>query len=508
MSLYKYDLFISYAHIDNQPVCDALPGWISRFHESLDTLLSMHLGKQVRIWRDDKLKGNDQFDKEIINQFDGTAALISVLTPRYLSSEWCTREVNEFCNRVNESIVVENKTRIFKIVKTPVESEEPLPGIMQQMLGYDFYVNENGVPMALDAVYGQQYGQGFNRQINRLAFEIANLLKILDTSNDSKRIITREPITHKPTVYLAETAYDVKHHRDDIASQLNNLGFKVLPDSQFPRHEEQAYIDAVNNALDESDVSVHIIGKLYGAVPDGPSDESIVCLQNRLAAKKPGHSSLNRLIWIENVSATMDYKQARFIEDLQSDKDAQHGADLLLGDIEDLKTNLEVLLESVELSNSQAQEQRDLNLTSVVSDSKNTLFLLCTEADRKGTLGLRKYLRAHGITAILPAFKGDSAQVRQVNHEFMTTCDVIVVFYGEGEESWKRSVDTELRKLPALLESKPMPKILTYLSTPCTCDKADLVDMEEPDVIDGRNGIQEEGLSELLDLSDRGIHLT
>ena len=76
-------LFISYAHLDNEPLTDQQQGWITRFHAALSTLLSMRMGRKAEIWRDSKLRGNDIFADEIVQQFPKTALLVSVLTPRY-----------------------------------------------------------------------------------------------------------------------------------------------------------------------------------------------------------------------------------------------------------------------------------------------------------------------------------------------------------------------------------------------------------------------------------------
>ena len=45
---YKYDVFISYARLDNQT------GWVDEFHEELGKLLSSVLGRPAKIWRDKK----------------------------------------------------------------------------------------------------------------------------------------------------------------------------------------------------------------------------------------------------------------------------------------------------------------------------------------------------------------------------------------------------------------------------------------------------------------------
>ncbi len=125
---FEKQVFISYAHLDNQPLTPQQQGWITRFHASLSAMLSMRLGRPAEIWRDVKLTGNDIFADEIVQQFPKTALLISVVTPRYVESEWCTREVKEFCKTAEQSggLVVDNKSRVLKVIKMPVDDEQPL----------------------------------------------------------------------------------------------------------------------------------------------------------------------------------------------------------------------------------------------------------------------------------------------------------------------------------------------------------------------------------------------
>ena len=73
---FEKHLFISYAHLDNQPLMPDQEGWITRFHASLSAMLSMRLGRRAEIWRDSKLQGNDIFADEIVGQFPETALLI------------------------------------------------------------------------------------------------------------------------------------------------------------------------------------------------------------------------------------------------------------------------------------------------------------------------------------------------------------------------------------------------------------------------------------------------
>ena len=61
------------------------------------------MGGKAKIWRDEKLQGNDVFADEIVAQFKQTAVLVSIVTPRYLNSDWCTREVREFCQSAQQT---------------------------------------------------------------------------------------------------------------------------------------------------------------------------------------------------------------------------------------------------------------------------------------------------------------------------------------------------------------------------------------------------------------------
>src|SRR4029453_5742311 len=121
---FDHHAFISYAHIDNEPLTPGQKGWVAQFHATLQTMLSQRLGEKARIWRDDKLEGNDMFAQEIVDQFARTALLISILSPRYVRSEWCTRELRAFCEAaaLTGGVTIGNKSRIFKVVKTPADA--------------------------------------------------------------------------------------------------------------------------------------------------------------------------------------------------------------------------------------------------------------------------------------------------------------------------------------------------------------------------------------------------
>src|SRR5262249_46393263 len=94
--LYRNHVFISYAQDNNKPVEEGGRGWIDQFQLALEAFLGRRYGK-ARIWRDERLRGNDDFSSEIFAQFPDTALLVAVISPSYLRSKWCRDEASKFC---------------------------------------------------------------------------------------------------------------------------------------------------------------------------------------------------------------------------------------------------------------------------------------------------------------------------------------------------------------------------------------------------------------------------
>jgi hypothetical protein len=488
-------IFISYAHIDNQPLTAEQQGWITRFHESLNALLSMRLGRKAEIWRDEKLQGNDMFADEITEQFSKTAIMVSVLTPRYVESEWCTREIGEFCQQAEQrgGVVVDNKSRVLKVLKTPVDSPDSLPPAVKDVLGYEFFAMEDGAPLELDPAYGDQFAQDYNRKIGKLAWDAAQLLKKLETEAGAGKEPGGEPASAKATVYLAECSHDRRDAREMLEADLRLHGYAVLPERRLPLDEEAGYVEAAKPLLARSCLSIHLVGSHYGAVPDGPSQKSTTVLQNELAVELCRRGGLQRVIWLPSSTDSEQARQQAFIQALHQDAEVQFGADLITGDIEELKTAIHGTLRSLEKPDPPAQEVQ----TAEAGDTR-LVYLVCVEKDRKATIPLRKTLKREGFEVALPAFEGDAAAVRGANQKLLSACDAIIVFYGAGDEAWKRTIDNELKKMPGYRGGKPLLARYTYLAEPKTGDKEDLIDMEESGLIDGLGGFDEAALAEFV----------
>ena len=481
-------LFISYAHIDNLAMSPGQGGWISRFHASLEAMLSMRIGRQADIWRDAKLSGDDVFAAEISAQLSRTALMVSVLTPRYLESEWCTHEVREFCEQAqrNGGVVCGTKSRVFKVLKAPIDAQTALPAVLQDVLGYPFFTYEDNAPLELDAAYGERFAQDYNRRVCKLAWDLSEAIKQLESD------AALAPALAKSVVYLAECSQDRREYREMLEVELKLHGHTVLPDQHLPLDDEAACIAAVEQQLARCSLAIHLVGSTGGATPDGPGGQSIVALQNRLAASRSHSHDLPRLIWLPAGTRAEQAAHQAFVVALQNDAQAQLGADLLNAGIEEVKAAMHAALRRLEAAAPPKPPG------TVPSDVPPMVYLVCTERDRKGSLALRKYWRGQGIEVELPAFAGDAATLREAHHKLLMACDVVVVFYGAGDEAWKRSTDAELKKLSGLRAGRGGLAVHTVLAEPRTGDKDDILEMNLPNVIDSLSGFDAAALAPLL----------
>lgn len=488
---YEKDLFISYAHLDDQPLAPQQRGWVSQFHAYLEKALTWNLGHPATIWRDQRLTGSEIFSNEIAEQLGKSAILVSVLSPCYVESEWCKREIDEFCKAAeqNGKVVVGNKPRIFKVIKRPPKSQEPpLPPFMRDVLGYEFYVDKDGRPLELDPAWPDQI-QKFKEKVECLAYDIGELIEHLHdiTVRDSR------DSSCKPPVYLGQCSHDRKEDRDLIASDLKRLGYRIFPDKPLPMEDEESFTAEVSQFLSQCSLSIHLVGSGYGAIPDGPSQKSVVVLENELAVKRCKTGGLCRIVWMPVTELVPNKKkQQQFIDALGRDPEVQFGADLVTNGLEDLKGTIHATLQKLEKAALRPAKPAR------VEGGPKFVYLIYDKADREASHGLRRWLMSKGFEVRTPVFEGKAATVRKANQETLALCDAAILFYGVGDEAWRCTVENDIRKANGCRGEKPPVVSFTYISGPASDDKRDMIELEEPNIINGIQGFSEAAVGPLL----------
>lgn len=457
------DIFVSYAHIDDQPLVEGQKGWITSFHRALEVRLAQLLGREPRIWRDPKLQGNDIYSDRLVQCLPGVSVLCSIVSPRYVRSDWCVRELKEFVKATDSTggLRKGDKARVFKIVKTPVPLNQQTEEF-QELLGYDFFVvdPETGRARELSQTGDAESQRLYWLKLDDLAHDIAETLELLEPGQSGPE--PAETSTSR-TVYLAETSFDLREERDVIKRELLGHGHVVLPDRPLPLVGPECE-DAIREQISKSDLSIHLIGKNYGLIPEGASD-SIVVMQNELAIERgaagaPG--DFPRLIWLPPDLSSEEDRQVQFIDRLQTDVRIQEGADLLQTSLEDFK--------SVVLSRTQPEEKKKEEEAAAEpeapaegdapagteDDGLTRVYIIHDQRDEDGPARVEEYLFEQGFEVIVPVFDGDEAQVRRDHEENLSMCDGVLLYYGAANELWLRRKLREIQKSAAFGRSGPI----------------------------------------------------
>jgi len=240
------------------------------------------------------------------------------------------------------------------------------------------------------------------------------------------------------------------------------------------------------------------VGESYGAVPDGPTAKSTSIHQNQLAIARCRSGELWRLIWLRQGTRSEQAPQQAFIEALHQNAQAQFGADLITGDIEELRAAIHATLSKIEQPEPKQPERDATEAQQPTGEGAKLIYFIFDEKDRKATVPLRKLCKQLGFDVALPAFEGDASQIRKTHQQNLASCDAVFLYYGAGDEAWKRTIDNELKKMAGYRSGKPPPAMYTYLSEPRTNDKEDLIDMEEPGLINALGGLEEAAIAKSI----------
>ena len=185
-SIEESDVYLSFAPVDDQPLSAERKGWITQFHRNLEIRVEQLTGRQVRVFRPPRQLASDEPNTEMLAELPGVKAMVSVLSPPFVHSSGCLREVEAFweSNARDGRLYVDGHTRVLKVVKTPVVEDDLPPALrekMRELLGFEFfeYDAESGRLREYAEWFGAEAEQRFHERVYDLAQEINELFKAM-----------------------------------------------------------------------------------------------------------------------------------------------------------------------------------------------------------------------------------------------------------------------------------------------------------------------------------------
>ncbi len=278
---FEHDLFISYAHRDDDPLNDGERGWVSTFRHNLENALSQKLeGKAPNVWMDQRLALNAELGPELTRRLEQTAVLLVVLSPPYVASKWCQDERRIFMDLVRGRSQAEQS--VFVIEKDRVNQR---PEEFAQRFGLRFW-KEKQDDQSVTRTFGWPDPKGdtsYWDAITTLSCKIADYLRNLSERPSTaappspapaaaRTVIISAPTfgtpaAKGPAVFVAQSTDDLCEERMQVVSYLEQAGFTVLPAQEFPDKPEE--IEALaQRLLPASGLFVQLLGRKPGRWTD------------------------------------------------------------------------------------------------------------------------------------------------------------------------------------------------------------------------------------------------
>lgn len=420
---YQYDLFISYAHVDNQLLPGETEGWITRFHGYLSILLSQRVGKMnaVKIWRDPNLDGSELFDSVIENRIRNSALFLALTSTGYLDSEYCRKELEEFSRKAATEpagITAGERMRVLNVLINNIPHRS-WPEEFGRTSGYPFYEAEDNE----DLGYPISNNKLFADRLRKLVDGIHKSLLALNSSAGVNNPVAKT----QRTIFVADTADSLRLNRRRLLNDLQQdptirIVSNIPPPFDHDSHE-QSVIDAVRRA----DLSVHLLDNLPGREIQDCEGQSYPQRQIQLSLQ---HGKA-QFVWVPqtlDAQTVEDESYRDFLDKLQNGDRVNLNYSFVRGSASSVSREVLDTLERLPApgQNGKASALGAALVDTHLKDQRHAAFL--------GDILMRKHIQPY----INPEEDDPKQNVRILEERLKQVSKLIVIFGDVGEE-WVRA---------------------------------------------------------------------
>ena len=374
---HEFDVFISYSSRDL--------AWVKTFHDDLVADANRHARHDIAVFFDQsRLKPGFVWEDRLVSAARSAAIMLPVLSPRFLDSEYCQKELNAFIEAHGVTAGRSHQSRVMPVnLLCAAPSNHVLMGFRQRCSSRRRTACRTSMRRAHRCT-GKRFG--------KIAFEIAQVLNGLP------------PEQTRPTVYVAS---DFKPASDKLRASLRHH-YDVLPDRPdgllglTPPELQQS----LRQDFDRSFASVHVLQQR------ATSARALIERQLDYARSwdKP------RLVWSAE----------------RPDALTSEGFDWFTSQSE-LEDYLRRLLEK-------PKEVRP-------TGREPTIYFLCPDrANKTNAAPLLAALEERGILHYPSPLEGSPDQAIQTHMSMLDELDGCLIYYGDVDRSWFDAVFIRVRK--------------------------------------------------------------
>ncbi len=284
---FDYDVFVSYAHADNQlpQGTAARHGWVSALSHNLNTGIG---AVHKTIFIDHQLRPGDPFGDELRTKVAKSAVLVILLSRTYAESKWCGIELDHFIRTRSEDVA--HPRNVVAVELTPFSELETNPdshiaNLRHELILAQFWAKP--INAADSELFGwpspqeSQYRTEYFSAVGRLSAAIDRRLRTIRTDHSAlvkqKSISVDIPAnatipvplsqTEKsdaPAILLADVTDDLADDREELRTFLEKEGVRVLPEGVYVGRSKAEFEQAFDAHIQQSILFVQLLSRAAG----------------------------------------------------------------------------------------------------------------------------------------------------------------------------------------------------------------------------------------------------
>ena len=415
-SKYEWDIFISYAHVDNEPIGDEK--WISSFKKSLDFFLARIIGRKgkVKIWMDDDLGPNTKFGKAIQDAIEKSYLFIPLISNGYIKSKYCQMELETFLKFI-EQFDDDINARIFPLRVSKTERRDLHPNIQEINDTRIFDKEAVGYPLPY-MINSTEY----NDIIQKFTFGIYR--QLMASQADVEPALERNE--SKLKVFLSEVADTLRTEKRRVTSELIRDQVEVIGEEVPPPHKFKEHKTKITEIASEIDMSIHILDGTRAKEINDQKDTTYPEEQLKLI----NNSQKPQLVCIPNdleIESIKDENYKDFLNKLKSKK---------------LNNRFDLLEVNIEEIHQEIIDYYQQTITNYYQDSKKKeereqkAILIDTHWEDQGyAFQIFTYLKDHDIKGLVNPEEDDPSKNLSILQERLISSDGYILIYGNSVDS-------------------------------------------------------------------------
>ena len=425
---FEYDIFISYAHVDNVAFPGQADGWIEQFYKNLNLMLAKRYGRMdvVKIWWDaKKLDGNVVFDQSIESGIKKSAILICLNSPGYIASDYCKQELDTFYKKANAEkfgVQLGERSRIINVLLNNIPFNQ-WPKELSGTTGFPFH----------DAKESEDFGDtidtlssDFRKQMQDLRDAVWNLLNEFPKKEETI-LPTGGPAPEeedKFNIYFGEVADTLRIPRKRIITELEKKGFRVLTGVPPPDEAEAHELTTVN-AIKTADLSIHLLDEYPGREIVGAPELWYPQKQVELAL----NSDKAQMVWVPaetDLSNIEDEKYKTFLSNLEAGTSSTKSIEFIRGSKSTLAQEI----------TDYAEQLKAQSRVKKVDDGKLSVLLDTHLNDQYYAFDLGKTLLENQIQPYINSQEDDPRKNINLMGERLGQVKKLIFLYGSVSKEW------------------------------------------------------------------------